>query len=269
MKFSMLLATYGTREKELIRLFDSLTKQTYKNFEVVIVTQTNHDKIAEILSDYDFKYKHVPIQSKGVSKARNAAWPHITGDVVTFTDDDCWYAENALEVVKDHFEKYDSDVLLFKHIDPEKNKGTREYPEKVVMKISKMDTLKQISFDMYVNTNRVKDYAIPFDERFGVGMMYNSGEENIYIMDVYNKGYKISFFPETIAYHPFKECNYLDAESFIGKGPLFKRLFGPTLGLPMFLAFGIKKKALIDQFEPGKFWGLYKEAIKECNKFKL
>lgn len=269
MKFSMLLATYGTREKELIRLFDSLTKQTYKNFEVVIVTQTNHEKISQILSNYDFVYKHVPINSTGVSKARNAAWPYITGDVVTFTDDDCWYAENALEVVKDHFDRYDSDALLFKHIDPSVNEGTRTYPDKPVMKISKMDTLKQISFDMYINTNRIPDYAIQFDERFGVGMMYNSGEENIYIMDVYNKGYKISFFPIIIAYHPKKECNYMDAKSFVGKGPLFKRLFGPKIGLPMFLAFGIKKKKLIDKFEPGKFWGLYKEAISEYKKFKL
>lgn len=77
------------------------------------------------------------------------------------------------------------------------------------------------------------------------------------------------FFPIIIAYHPKKECNYLDERSFIGKGPLFKRLFGEGLGLPMLIAFGIKKKKLIDKFEPGRFWSIYKSAIKECIQFRL
>lgn len=34
MKFSLLLGTYGSRLKELDVLFDSLDRQTYKNFEV-------------------------------------------------------------------------------------------------------------------------------------------------------------------------------------------------------------------------------------------
>ncbi len=390
MKFSMLLATLGTREEELIRLFDSLKNQTYKNFELIAVTQGNHEKISNILSNYDFEYKHIPMEGKGISRARNKGipyvsgdvitftdddcWyesnalevvkdhfeklpmegkgisrarnkgiPYVSGDVITFTDDDCWYESNALEVVKDHFEKYDADVLTFKHMDPHKNEYTKVYPDNEVINFPKMDTLKQISFDIYVNTNRVPAFKDGFDERFGVGSIYNSGEENIYLMDLYNKGYKkmcffpiiiayhpkkvnfpkmdtlkqisfdiyvntnrvpafkdgfderfgvgsiynsgeeniylmdlynkgykkMCFFPIIIAYHPKKECNYLDERSFIGKGPLFKRLFGESLGLPMLIAFGMKKKKLIDKFEPGRFWSIYKAAIKECIQFRL
>lgn len=270
MKFSMLLATLGSREKELIRLFDSLKNQTYKNFELIAVTQGNHDRVSEILSRYDFVYKHVPMEGKGISLARNVGIKYVSGDIITFTDDDCWYNENALKVVKEHFEKYDAHVLTFKHIDPHKNEYTKVYPDKEVINFPKKDTLKQISFDIYVNTKKVPHYKDGFDERFGVGRKYNSGEENIYLMDLYNKGYKnMSFFPIIIAYHPKKECNYLDEKSFIGKGPLFKRLFGETLGLPMFVVFGLKKKNEIEKFEPGKFWSIYKSAIKECIQFKV
>ena len=269
MKFSMLLATLGTREEELIRLFDSLKNQTYKNFELIAVTQGNHEKISSILSNYEFEYKHIPMEGRGISRARNKGIPYVTGDVITFTDDDCWYESNALETVKEHFEKYDADVLTFKHMDPHKGEYTKDYPENEVINFSKMDTLNQISFDIYVNTNRVTSFKDGFDERFGVGSTYNSGEENIYLMDLYNKGYKkMCFFPIIIAYHPKKECNYLDEVSVIGKGPLFKRLFGEAMGLPMLLAFGLKKKKLIEKFEPGKFWIIYKKAIKECIGFK-
>lgn len=270
MKFSMLLATLGTREEELIRLFDSLKNQTYKNFELIAVTQGNHEKISNILSNYDFEYKHIPMEGKGISRARNTGMPYLSGDVIAFADDDGWYDIKALEVVKEHFEKYDADVLTFKHIDPHKNEYTKSYPDKEVINFPKMDTLKQASLDIYVNTNQVPEFKHGFDERFGVGSIYNSGEENIYLMDLYNKGYKkMCFLPIIIAYHPKKECNYLDERSFRGKGPLFKRLFGERLGLPMLIAFGIKKKKLIDKFEPGRFWSIYKSAIKECIQFRV
>ena len=270
MKFSMLLATLGTRELELEKLFDSLREQTYKNFELIVVSQGNHEKIDNMLKNYEFEYKHIPMEGRGISIARNKGFPYVSGDILAFADDDGWYDKKALEIVKDSFEKYDADILSFKHIDPIKNEYTKLYPEKEIINMSKRATLKQMSLDIYININRVVDYKDGFDERFGVGAKYNSGEENIYLMDLYNKGYKkISFIPIIIAYHPKKECDYLDRNSFIGKGPLFKRLFGNYLGLPMIVLFGIKKKKQVEQFEPGSFWNIYREAIRECIKFKI
>ena len=51
MKFSLLLGTYGSRLKELDVLFDSLDRQTYKNFEVIVGSQTNFKEIDEILKN--------------------------------------------------------------------------------------------------------------------------------------------------------------------------------------------------------------------------
>lgn len=104
MKFSLLLGTYGSRLKELDVLFDSLDRQTYKNFEVIVGSQTNFKEIDEILKKHTFEYKHIDAGGIGCSVSRNATMDYCTGDVYTFTDDDCWYADNTLEIVKEHFE---------------------------------------------------------------------------------------------------------------------------------------------------------------------
>lgn len=39
MKFSLLLPTLGTRESEIKNLFESLENQTYKKFELIVVSQ--------------------------------------------------------------------------------------------------------------------------------------------------------------------------------------------------------------------------------------
>ena len=39
MRFSILLPTLGIRKQEIDRLFKSLKEQTYKNFEIVIISK--------------------------------------------------------------------------------------------------------------------------------------------------------------------------------------------------------------------------------------
>lgn len=270
MKFSLLVGTYGSRLKELDRLFESLENQTYKNFEVIVGSQTNYEEIDELLKKYTFTYKHVFAGGRGVSKSRNATMDYATGDIFTFSDDDSWYMDNTLEIVKKYFEKYNPDIASFQHYDPEVNKSTANYPKNEILGIKKLQTLKQMTLDLWFNANTIDTKTHRFDERFGIGTKYNSGEENIYLMDIYNEGHKkIYYFPVRITYHPYKKVNYIDEVSMFGKGPLFKRLFGSFLGFFYFLAFCVKKRNEIKKNNDGKYVNIVFAAIKEQFKFKL
>lgn len=270
MKFSLLLGTYGSRLKELDYLFDSLDRQSYKNFELIVGSQTNFDSIEELLSKHKFEYKHVHADGIGCANSRNATMDLASGDVYTFTDDDCWYKDDSLEIVKKYFDEYNPDIGIFQHYDPIKEKSTINYPKEKILGLSRLQTLKQATLDMWFNSSSVDPHTHKFDERFGIGTKYNSGEENIYIMDAYNEGKrKMYYFPEIVAYHPYKEVNYIDKKSMLGKGPLFKRLFGSFMGFFMFIAFGFKKKKEIKENNNGEFWGIFKDSLKEQLKFKL
>lgn len=270
MKFSLLLGTYGSRLKELDYLFDSLDRQSYKNFELIVGSQTNFDSIEELLSKHKFEYKHVHADGIGCANSRNATMDLASGDVYTFTDDDCWYKDDSLEIVKKYFDEYNPDIGIFQHYDPIKEKSTINYPKEKILGLSKLQTLKQATLDMWFNSSSIDPHTHKFDERFGIGTKYNSGEENIYIMDAYNEGKrKMYYFPEIVAYHPYKEVNYIDKKSMLGKGPLFKRLFGSFMGFFMFIAFGFKKKKEIKENNNGEFWGILKDSLKEQLKFKL
>lgn len=270
MKFSLLLGTYGSRLKELDFLFESLDRQTYRNFELIVGSQTNFEEIEELLKKHSFEYKHVHADGIGCSNSRNATMDLATGDVYTFTDDDCWYLDNTLEIVKSYFDEYNPDIASFQHYDPIEKKSTINYPKEKILGISRMQTLKQATLDMWFNSKSIDPHTHKFDERFGIGTKYNSGEENIYIMDAYRAGKKkIYYFPEIVSYHPYKAVNYIDKKSMLGKGPLFKRLFGRFLGFFMFIAFAFKKKKEIKENNNGEFWGIFIDSLKEQLRFKL
>lgn len=262
---SLILPTLGTREKEINRLFNSLESQEDKEFEVIIVSQDNHDKVDKYLEDRRFNYRHIKINKKGLSIARNEGLKYVSGNIITFSDDDCWYKKDSFKFIKRYFKENNCQIATFQHYDLEQQQYPKQYHNSYIKSISKRDVLRQSSIDIFLDTKLVKDFKIGFDERFGVGAMYKSGEENIYLMDLYNKNYNIEYYPKIISYHPYKtKDKKLDKEYIRDKAPLFKRLFGSNLGLLMYIAFIIKKFKQIDDYKY-----CIKEGIKVYRQFRI
>lgn len=85
--FSVVVPSYE-RPQSLAKLLQLLNRQTFKDFEVVVVDQspTPFD-LDSIRCDFVLQYIHT--DEKGAVKARNTGLQHARGRVIAFTDDDC------------------------------------------------------------------------------------------------------------------------------------------------------------------------------------
>jgi glycosyltransferase involved in cell wall biosynthesis len=95
--FSVIIPSYE-RHLSLDVLLKSLSEQTFKDFEIIIVDQS--DKPFDGISRYseagmDIYYIHTHI--KGAVKARNTGALYARGRVLAFTDDDCVPTKEWLE----------------------------------------------------------------------------------------------------------------------------------------------------------------------------
>ena len=80
MKISVLVPTLGTREKEIRRLLETLEKQSYKDFEIIFVTQDNHEIVKDIICKYsNLDIKQIEMSVKGLSRARNRGLEQALG----------------------------------------------------------------------------------------------------------------------------------------------------------------------------------------------
>ncbi|QBP93527.1 glycosyltransferase family 2 protein [Bacillus mycoides] len=264
-KISLILPTLGEREEEFKRLIVSLNKQIYKEFEVVFVTQGNHDELEKILTLSNFKYKQIKLNRKGLSFARNEGIKHITGGIVTFSDDDCWYPENALELVVKEFENRDVEALSFQIFDPESEQYYKAYRQNSVDVLDFRGVLKISSIEFFINLNKVKKEDLNFDERFGLGAQYPSGEENILLADLLQKKYKVSYINQIIVFHKKKtsETKLISSRTFIGKGPLFKRMRGTIPAICMLTVFLLRKFSITE-----KPISSFRKSLKELLDFK-
>jgi glycosyltransferase involved in cell wall biosynthesis len=112
MKFSIIIPVYN-RPDEIKELLESLTRQTYKNFEVVIVEDGSTLKCDEIVRDFmgklDIHYFYKENSGQGFS--RNFGFDLAKGDYFVVFDSDCIIPENYFDVVnyslsKNHLDAY-------------------------------------------------------------------------------------------------------------------------------------------------------------------
>jgi glycosyltransferase involved in cell wall biosynthesis len=238
MKVSLIMATYG-RSTEIEYFLDILLKQSYKDFELLIIDQNEDDRVVKIYEEYkgkiDFKYFHN--QVKGLSVNRNIGLSHIAGDIVAFPDDDCIYETDTLEKAASFFEK-NTDYSFYTCNTIDKNGNG------AILKTKSADTdisiynfmSVGISFAIFVRSVAIKSFR--FDEKLGLGSPFGSGEESDLLLFLLKQKNSGRYHAGDYIYHPVKsetpEKAFLYGKGF---GAVYKKAivhYGLIVLLPIF-----------------------------------
>lgn len=98
MKFSIIIPVYNVK-KYLKDSIESVLRQEYQNYELIIVDDGSTDGSSEICDKYREKSKTIKVIHKtngGLSDARNFGLNVATGDYILFLDSDDLLADNIL-----------------------------------------------------------------------------------------------------------------------------------------------------------------------------
>ena len=98
---SVIIPVYNT-ESYIGLCLESLVKQTYTNFEVLMIDDGSTDNSGRICQEYtesDSRFHYYRKENGGVSSARNLGIEYSRGDYLTFVDSDDWVEEDYLEVL--------------------------------------------------------------------------------------------------------------------------------------------------------------------------
>ena len=172
MKISVLVPTLGTREKEIRRLLETLEKQSYKDFEIIFVTQDNHEIVKDIICKYsNLDIKQIEMSVKGLSRARNRGLEQALGEIVVLSDDDCWYPANAFEIIVNAFKKRQcAKIVLSQIFDPEKNIPYKNYTSNEEYVRNKLQLMSKSSIEVAFKKDLVLNKK--FDERLGLSLIH-------------------------------------------------------------------------------------------------
>lgn len=110
---SIIVPVYN-KEKYLSECVDSILRQNFKDFELILVDDGSKDSSWNIIKEYADKDKRVvPIhqENAGVSAARNTGLDHACGKWICFVDADDYLPKNGLKILVEHAEECDADII--------------------------------------------------------------------------------------------------------------------------------------------------------------
>lgn len=114
-KASVIIPIYNA-ENTLHYCIDSILKQTYKNFEIILINDGSRDKSLNIMKEYKKRYPD-KIQiydqpNQGVAETRNRGIKYSRGKYLFFVDNDDYIDNNYIETFIDSIEKTNADVVI-------------------------------------------------------------------------------------------------------------------------------------------------------------
>ena len=125
-KFSIIIPVYNV-EDYIKECLDSVKKQSFKDYEVIVVNDGTKDKSMDIVKKYDVKV--INQENQGLSAARNNGAKKAKGEYLLFLDSDDTIENNLLEVLNEAATKYKPDVLRFQIQEMYEDGSKKEYPE--------------------------------------------------------------------------------------------------------------------------------------------
>lgn len=167
-RFSIVVPAYGTKEAYLRELVDSVRRQSYERWELVIADASTDSRVEEIVEEYREKeqerrlrYIRLP-ENRGISENTNAGIEAAEGDYIGLLDHDDFLAPDALYemalALSDAEQKNETPVLLYSDEDKYDNDMCYRTPNKK----------EKFNFDLILSNNYICHFMMVRADRMKV-----------------------------------------------------------------------------------------------------
>lgn len=111
---SVIMLTYN-RENYITVAIESVLKQTFTDYEFIIIDNGSVDRSGIIAEEYahrDDRIKVIHIESKSIGAARNIGIQEAAGEYIAFIDDDDFVERDFLEFLYELVQSEDADISI-------------------------------------------------------------------------------------------------------------------------------------------------------------
>ncbi|MEP5340498.1 MAG: glycosyltransferase family A protein [Algibacter sp.] len=260
-KLEILISTmYKTSLSFLSAMFSN---DDYLNYTILIVNQTTQDKL--LISNYN-NIRVINSFSRGLSLSRNIAINNALMDICLLADDDVSYVEGFSEIIESTFERnHFAGVITFQMID---DKGVlyNKYPNVILHNKKTVSTVNSVVIAL--DRKKIIKNNVFFNENFGLGSIFETADEYVFLRSALRKEIKIFFEPKILLKHP----SFSSGRAVVSDKIIYARsaVFYKYNGVITYLKLGWHLFLLIknNKLKSSKFLKKYKHGLKGINKYK-
>lgn len=204
MKYSVIVPVYN-RPQEIDELLESLTQQTYTNFEVLIIEDGSENRCDKIVDKYrsSLTVRYFYKENSGQGFSRNYGFERASGDYLVVFDSDC--------LIPPH---YFESVTRFLHLHPVDCWGGPDRAHTTFTPLQKAINFSMTSFlttgGIRGNRMRIGDFhprsfnmgiSRAVYEKTGGYRITRMGEDIEFSIRILNHGFRSALIPDAYVYH--------------------------------------------------------------------
>ena len=252
----------STTNKNNLDFIDNIFFQSNKSkYPILVVNQSDNN------INSDFKNINViNSDSKGLSISRNLAIKNSSFDYCVFADDDIVYKENFYTIISTSFKNNpNADIITFR-MEDESGKLFKDYKN---IKYHDERTIRYInSVVIAFKRESIIKNNLSFDPLFGLGSIFPTGDEYVFLMQCLNKGLNIISNSAIILSHNSESSGKMAHrdENIFARAAIFYKFFGYLSYFKLIHhIYLLKKKNMIKN---DQILSKFLVGVKGINKFK-
>lgn len=200
---SIIVPVYNV-EDYLDKCINSLLKQTYENYEILLINDGSTDKSGDMCDEYAKKSPLISVYHKkneGLSSARNMGLDYSEGSYIAFIDSDDWVNPNMYHELINVSLKYDADVVSCWSQDYYSGQNSFKKGTGEIKQYSKREVFELLYYQNEVRFevwNKVFKSSVIQDIRFKIGQVY----EDVYFeTKIFSRMNRFIFIDEYYHYY--------------------------------------------------------------------
>lgn len=197
-ELQVLIVAYGRKGIESVA---RLTHPAVDGVEYIVSWQTAGDRadVPEALASRpDFRV--IPSDTRGVARNRNLSLDAASAPLALLSDDDVEYTADGLRDVIRAFEEHpEADYISFRYFSS--SNPIQQHDRAADLRRPPKGWGIGGAFTMAFRLDPIRRHGIRFNELFGIGAEFPSGEEDLFLHDIIRAGLTPIFLPIDIVRH--------------------------------------------------------------------
>ena len=223
MKVDFLIATMNRTDISFI--FQMFIQYKITDINAIIINQCTVIDPPSLIDTPHEGIRVISVNDKGLAKSRNLALANSIGDICVIADDDFIYSGDALNtIIQEYKNNPKADIITFQTNSLQSGQLRKNYPTSR-FKHNRKSLSRVSSSDITFLRRSIKRAGITFDEKFGLGAKYLTGEDNIFLSDCIQNGLDAYFCPRIILKTEENTTGFKMLEKPDIRGIVFRRLF--------------------------------------------
>lgn len=213
-RVSVVIPTFNC-ERFIGRTVGSALRQTYRDFEIIVVDDGSTDGTQAVLAEYGEALHYIKQANQGASAARNAALSRATGEYIAYLDaDDLWHPEKLAHQVE-YLDAYPSCGFVHTEvavIDEQDSVLYARFNKETGRTVPQGKCLRDILQRSHIQTLTVLERRSAFDRAGEFDLRLPVAQDYLHWIQVALQGYEVGYLPEPLGQYRWRAGSLMSSQ---------------------------------------------------------